>query len=65
MAPLAALQGKLGTYKALDRTDEEQRNLSTRVTADLVVTQGPGNPARVEVGPLLLLLHRLLPPPPP
>jgi len=62
VAPLAALQGKLGTYKALDRTDEEQRNLSTRVTADLVVTQGPGNPARVEVGeaPVAVLVTLVL-----
>ena len=29
----------LGTFKALNRTDEEQRNLSTRVLVDMVVTQ--------------------------
>ena len=29
----------VGTYKALNKTDEEQRNLSTKVSVDLVVTQ--------------------------
>ena len=29
----------IGTYKALNRTDEEQRNLSTKVLLDIVVSQ--------------------------
>ena len=37
----------LGMYKELNKRDEEQRNLSTKVSVDLVVTQGPGNPAKV------------------
>ena len=37
----------LGIYKELNQRDEERRNLSTNVSADLVVTQGPGNPAKV------------------
>ena len=39
----------LGVYKELNKRDEEQRNLSTKVSVDLVVTQGPGNPAKVNV----------------
>ena len=37
----------LGMHKELNKRDEEQRNLSTKVSVDLVVTQGPGNPAKV------------------
>ena len=37
----------LGVYKELNKRDEEQRNLSIKVSVDLVVTQGPGNPAKV------------------
>ena len=29
----------IGDYKALNKTDEEQRNLSTKVTVDLVITK--------------------------
>jgi len=39
----------LGQYKELNKTDEEQRNLSTKVSVDLVVTQGPGNPAKLNI----------------
>ena len=37
----------LGTYKALNRTDEEQRNLSTKVQVDIVVTRAGNDSTKV------------------
>ena len=52
----------LGVYKELNKRDEEQRNLSTKVAVDLVVTQGPGNPAKIDVGeePVAVLVTAVL-----
>ena len=49
----------LGMYKELNKRDEEQRNLSTKVSVDLVVTQGPGNPAKVHLSTSRLLQSML------
>ena len=40
----------MGTFKALNRTDEEQRNLSTKVLLDIVVTQAGNDGSNVNVG---------------
>jgi hypothetical protein len=42
---------ELGLYKQLNKTDEEQRGLSTRVTADLVLTQVKSNTKTISQTP--------------
>ena len=49
----------LGTYKVLNRTDEEQRYLSTKVQVDIVVTRA-GNEGMGKVS-WIFLLSSLLP----
>ena len=54
----------MGSFKALNRTDEEQRNLSTKVLVDIVVTKAGNDNTKVNVGkePVSVLVKLLLKP---
>jgi len=54
----------LGDYKALNKTDEEQRNLSTKVTVDLVITKAENDLGKfaVKQEPTAVLVKLMLKP---
>lgn len=54
----------LGDYKALNKTDEEQRNFSTKVTVDLVITKNENDPGKFAVNkePMTVLVKLMLKP---
>eukprot|EP00092_Neocalanus_flemingeri_P003100 GFUD01003312.1.p1 GENE.GFUD01003312.1~~GFUD01003312.1.p1 ORF type:complete len:1263 (-),score=415.62 GFUD01003312.1:210-3998(-) len=54
----------LGEYKSLNKTDEEQRNLSTKVTVDLVITSNGNDPSKFDINkiPVTVLVKLMLKP---
>ena len=54
----------IGDYKALNKTDKEQRDLSTKVTVDLVITKSDDGPNKFAVNkePMTVLVKLMLKP---
>ena len=52
----------IGEYKSLNKTDEEQRNLSTKVTVDIVVAKAGMDPSKIAVSkePTAILVKLVL-----